>query len=1037
MKISIITFLSVFVTYLNCSAQDGSIDSTFGINGFSTTAIVGSQLSGQALDVQPDGKIVVVGSIKNGAQLNMLITRYLKTGIIDSSFGINGFVTVDYNGYDDEASVVKVIDQGKILIAGYTKDATNIFFALLRLTPTGQLDSSFGINGKTLTSTNDKIIALVTQSTGKIVVTGSTTMARYSYQGSIDGSFGTGGFTAVTSAKGLCILNDDKIILTSGSGALTKRYSSGGILDTTFGNGGGKYENFDSSLCNSNKIRAQYTSQCMSIGSNQNILIASDVTTSCLSSVSYFIRINKLRDVGQIDTSFKEWSKGIPFTKKPVGIIEQANKSVLLLWTIESNGTKICLDRILPSGISDSTFSKFNLMGETQSVLSGVKAILANDSTLLILVSYTQSQAKGILSYFRLFKYISSLKPNKPQIDFTADKISNDTLKSLTFTDKTINALSRVWSFSPGNIVYTTGNYTSISPKVRFTKPGNYTVKLTCTNQYGIDSLVKNNYIFIGIPPKPLFGVSRTLADTNTIIQLTDTSLNSPVSRLWTITPNTFEYGGGTDSTSNSPIIRFKVTGLYSVKLKTTNMFGTDSLVKSNYITISNPFTLLDFEASQNKGDTSAIFIFSNKSTSTTTINYVWSFTPNTVQYVNGTSASSKNPIVRFILPGNYSATLKANWSAGNDSLTKTNFITIGMAPQAFIKTDSTIVSSSPAVIHFSDSSTNAPVYWKWVFSPSTVTFVNGTSQFSQNPVVHFTATGKYTVKLVVTNDYGTDSTENIDFISVGNKPAPAFTSNIFTGDTSTLFNFIDLSTNNPTNRFWSFYPNTVSYKIGNDESVNPVIQFNDTGTYTVKLRVCNILGCDSIAKTAFILIGTKPTTAFGVNQTSGDTSFVYQFTDSSLNKPDYWEWLFSPTSISYLNGNSHSQNPQIKCNVIGVYSVKLITCNAFGCDTLEKTNLINTLSSGLPSISEDKNILKIFPIPANESLMVLMTNGENIEQIEIRDISGRPIYQAPNIHSSQHKVILKKNNLSGGVYFIFVSTEKGINTRKIIIQTE
>ena len=54
-----------------------------------------------------------------------------------------------------------------------------------------------------------------------------------------------------------------------------------------------------------------------------------------------------------------------------------------------------------------------------------------------------------------------------------------------------------------------------------------------------------------------------------------------------------------------------------------------------------------------------------------------WSFSPNTVNYVNGTSSSSQNPEVEFLSTGNYTITLTATNANGSNTEIKTNFINV------------------------------------------------------------------------------------------------------------------------------------------------------------------------------------------------------------------------------------------------------------------------------------------------------------------------------------------------------------------------
>ncbi|MDB4106839.1 GEVED domain-containing protein, partial [Bacteroidia bacterium] len=55
--------------------------------------------------------------------------------------------------------------------------------------------------------------------------------------------------------------------------------------------------------------------------------------------------------------------------------------------------------------------------------------------------------------------------------------------------------------------------------------------------------------------------------------------------------------------------------------------------------------------------------------------------------------------------------------------------------------------------------------YYKWSFSPATITYTNGTDSASESPIVQLNASGQYTMKLVCSDSLGTD----IDSFSINN----------------------------------------------------------------------------------------------------------------------------------------------------------------------------------------------------------------------------------------------------------------------------
>ena len=87
-------------------------------------------------------------------------------------------------------------------------------------------------------------------------------------------------------------------------------------------------------------------------------------------------------------------------------------------------------------------------------------------------------------------------------------------------------------------------------------------------------------------------------------------------------------------------------------------------------------------------------------------------------------------------------------------------------APVADFSADRTN-SETGVTVSFTDLSYNIPTSWSWSFSPSTVSYVEGTSSSSQNPQVEFNSPGDYTVQLTSTNAYGSDTENKTDYISI------------------------------------------------------------------------------------------------------------------------------------------------------------------------------------------------------------------------------------------------------------------------------
>jgi uncharacterized delta-60 repeat protein len=100
---------------------DGSLDSSFGGTGTVTTRVAGTTGDDFAngVAVQPDGKIVVTGdgpTPYNG--IDFATIRYLANGVLDPDFGSSGLAITTFGQYDDFGNAVAIQPDGKIVTVG-------------------------------------------------------------------------------------------------------------------------------------------------------------------------------------------------------------------------------------------------------------------------------------------------------------------------------------------------------------------------------------------------------------------------------------------------------------------------------------------------------------------------------------------------------------------------------------------------------------------------------------------------------------------------------------------------------------------------------------------------------------------------------------------------------------------------------------------------------------------------------------------------------------------------------------------------------
>jgi uncharacterized delta-60 repeat protein len=161
----------------------GALDTSFATGGKFSTDFYGNTDNAYSVAIDANNNIVVGGRTivpvnKQTTNYNFAAIRVTANGTLDTSFNGSGKVDVDILGGREDAMAVSIQSDGKICLAGFALDpVTSISdFALVRLQSNGQLDGTFGTNGKTTTNFVDKDSAynMAIQPDGKILLVGAS-----------------------------------------------------------------------------------------------------------------------------------------------------------------------------------------------------------------------------------------------------------------------------------------------------------------------------------------------------------------------------------------------------------------------------------------------------------------------------------------------------------------------------------------------------------------------------------------------------------------------------------------------------------------------------------------------------------------------------------------------------------------------------------------------------------------------------------------------------------------------------------------------
>jgi len=182
---------------------DGSLDPSFGAGG-TLTLHLAQHFEAQDAALQPDGKLVIVGTYGPWPDRDFGLVRLLPNGALDPSFDGDGVVTSDFGATETGASVI-VLGDGRLVLGGIRGTSPLVDLALVRYLSDGTLDTSFGVGGlATADAGADDFGSQVIQlPNGKLLVAGTFIdskggrdflLSRFHPDGGLDTSFGSSGF---------------------------------------------------------------------------------------------------------------------------------------------------------------------------------------------------------------------------------------------------------------------------------------------------------------------------------------------------------------------------------------------------------------------------------------------------------------------------------------------------------------------------------------------------------------------------------------------------------------------------------------------------------------------------------------------------------------------------------------------------------------------------------------------------------------------------------------------------------------------------
>lgn len=464
----------------------------------------------------------------------------------------------------------------------------------------------------------------------------------------------------------------------------------------------------------------------------------------------------------------------------------------------------------------------------------------------------------------------SPVSISRPVADFTAANFLTCPNDNIRFQNTSVGEnLTYQWYF--GDSTLSTQQF----PLKQYIVDGDYTPALIVTDTFGCkDTATKLNYI----------QVKTVTASFNTADTI---GLCIPYHTVFANTSAnaggySWNFGDGGFSSTTNPNYYYSDAGIFIAKLtafRSTTCFSTDSVK----IRISAPSGVLSYNRQNGCAPLQVAFnVVTNDK-----VSYIWDFN-------DGTSFASNDASVNYTYnsPGNFVPRVVLKDSLGcavplfSDDTIRLNSTSVDF------KAEDTIVCNGETV-QFTDSSfSGSPVLsHRWYFG-------DGSFSADLDPVHQYTATGTYTVKLVVTTRNGCeDSLVRNNYISVYRKPEVSISGNdtTYCGAASIYFTGNQLNNDNGAIAWkWDFGNGNIS-SLQNP----PVQQFTETGTYSVLMTASYNEGC---ADTSISTFAVKPLPGvFAGNDTILCAGSSVQLSASGANT---YQWQ-STAALSCRNCNS------------------------------------------------------------------------------------------------------------------------------------
>lgn len=388
----------------------------------------------------------------------------------------------------------------------------------------------------------------------------------------------------------------------------------------------------------------------------------------------------------------------------------------------------------------------------------------------------------------------------------------------------------------------------------------------------------------------------------------------------------------------------------------------------------------------------------------------------------------------------------------------------------------SSTTSTCDGAVLFEDLSTQLPTSWSWDFG-------DGITSTLENPMHTYATNGTYTVSLTATNAFGTNTITKSNLITV-NRPAAPTASNmtgcqgasvtLTASNTVGTVNWYDApiggnivatgssnTVNNLTNNTTFWVADDVIAPIQNVGAANNAIgtgaNFNND-IHHLKFNVLDRMELVSVV----VYAGSSATRTIELRDNNGNVlqsltrfipsgAFRVQLNFTIDPGTDYELGVASGSTLDLFRNNSGTNYPYTIANLVSItrssagtnptgfyyffynWEVKGIDCSSARTAVTAMVDTSCTVT-GINDLDLLEEQISVYPNPATDNLFISNESGEQINSLEVMNITGKLIL-TPAVNFSGNTTKLNLDGISSGVYFVRINTASGVLTRKFIIR--